>query len=172
MHWWEKQNHHFSSLHVQWQISRNSRWSKQYDYWIVEEDLISKYHLNIFEYNKYLYILWNQLFSAFNKRKSQNVFALKAATKPSETMQIYFKHSVRPKSLFSYRPIPITTDISDFHISQYQLWYRYNNCHIGRYWYIVNFIKCNFMVKNEYFFVIVTCISSTDSLKWFSDFVN
>ena len=63
--------------------------------------------------------------------------------------------SVRPISLFSYRPIPITTDISDFQIGRYRLWYRYRNCHIGwyrcRYRYIVNFIKSNFMEKNEFF---------------------
>ena len=36
-------------------------------------------------------------------------------------------------SLFSYRPIPITTDISDFHISQYRYRYINSTCHIGRY---------------------------------------
>ena len=79
--------------------------------------------------------------------------------------------------LYSYLPIVITTDISDFQIGRYRLWYRYSNCHIGRYRcryrYIVNLIKCNLMEKNEFlFFVFVTCIWSTHSLKWFSDFIN
>ena len=41
--------------------------------------------------------------------------------------------SGRPISLFPYRPIPIITDISDFHIGRYRCRYRYGNCHIGRY---------------------------------------
>ena len=41
--------------------------------------------------------------------------------------------SGRPISIFSYRPIPITTDISDFHIGRYRCRYRYDNCIIGRY---------------------------------------
>ena len=43
------------------------------------------------------------------------------------------KFSVWPINLFSYWPIPITTDISDFHFGRYWLWYRYCDCHIG--WY-------------------------------------
>ena len=57
--------------------------------------------------------------------------------------------SGRPISIFSYRPIPITTNISNFHIGWYR--YRYNNCIIGRYRYIE---KCYKMQKKISIFLI------------------
>ena len=72
------------------------------------------------------------------------------------TLYSFVIFSVRPISLFSYRPIPITTDISDFQIGRYRLWYRYSNCHIGRYRcryrYIVNFKNVILWRKMNIFF--------------------
>ena len=70
--------------------------------------------------------------------------------------------SGRPISLFPYRPIPIITDISDFHIGRYRCRYRYRNCHIGRYrcryrYGNATYSKCNkmqFFGKKVIFFSI------------------
>ena len=97
------------------------------------------------------------------REKNDTYLLLTYFTGTLQTEKCYIHTSSgRPISLFPYRPIPIITDISDFHIGRYRCRYRYSNCHIGRYrcryrYGNATYSKCNkmqFFGKKVIFFSI------------------